>query len=97
MKDFDNTPIACSLTCVELRDRETTLLAQFKSRVIATEELADGYTFRGSADAESIAAVEELIAAERECCRFLAFELTAGTNMGLVILRVTALLVPGSL
>ena len=89
MKDFDNTPIACSLTSVELRDREATLLAQFKSCVIATEELADGYAFRVSADAESIAAVEELIAAERKCCGFLAFELTAGTNMGLVIVRVT--------
>ena len=90
MKDrFDDTPIACSLTTVELCNREATLLAQFKSRVIATEELPDGYAFRIPADTASIAAVEELIAAERECCRFLAFELTAGTNMGPVIVHVT--------
>lgn len=47
MKDrVDNRPIACSLTTVELRDREATLLAQFKSGVIETEELQEGYAFR---------------------------------------------------
>jgi len=90
MRDHvDNTPPACSLTAAELRAREATLLAQFKSRVIATEEFPDGYAFRVPADTVSIAAVEELIAAERECCRFLAFELTAGTNSEPVIVRVT--------
>jgi len=40
MKDrLDNAPIACSLTTVEWRDREATLLAQFRSAVIETEEL----------------------------------------------------------
>jgi len=89
MKDrFDNTPIACSLTTAELCHREATLLAQFKSRVMATEELPDGYAFRVPADTASIAAVEELLAAEQECCRFLTFELTVGTNMGPAIVRV---------
>ena len=43
---LDDRPIACSLTTVELRDREATLLAQFRSTVIETEELQEGYTFR---------------------------------------------------
>jgi hypothetical protein len=46
MKNLDNTLIACSLTTGELRDREATLLAQFKSAVVETEELQDGYAFR---------------------------------------------------
>ena len=87
--DCDDNAVACSLSKTELREREATLLAQFKSRVIATEELTDGYAFRVPADTVSMAAVEELIAAERECCRFLAFELTTGRNMGPAILRVS--------
>lgn len=46
MKDrFENTPIACYLTTTELRDREATVLAEFWSGVIETEELQEGYAF----------------------------------------------------
>ena len=89
MKSLDNTPIACSLTTAELRDREATLLAQFKSAVVETEELQDGYTFRLPEDGESIQVVANLIMAERECCPFLAFNLVAQPNKGPVIVRVT--------
>jgi hypothetical protein len=89
MKDrFDNTPIACSLTTVEWRDREATLLAQFRSAVIETEELQEGYAFRLPGDGEWIGLMAELIVAERECCPFLAFEVAALPNMGPVIVRV---------
>jgi hypothetical protein len=45
MKDrFENTPIACSLTNTELRDREAALLAEFRSGVIETEELSSSLT-----------------------------------------------------
>jgi hypothetical protein len=87
--DCDDIPVACSLTDAELRARLATLVAEFKSRVIATEELRDGYAFHIRGDKKSITAVAELIAAERECCRFLGFELTAEPNMGPVIVRVT--------
>lgn len=35
-------PVACCLPDAEFREREATLLAQFKSAFTATEELADG-------------------------------------------------------
>lgn len=90
MKDrLDNGPIACSLTTPELREREATLLAQFKSAVIETEELQEGYAFRLLGDTERIRLIAELIVAERECCPFLAFEVAALPNMGPVIVRVT--------
>jgi hypothetical protein len=89
MKDrFDNKPIACSLTTVEWRDREAKLLAQFRSAVIETEELQQGYAFRLPGGGEWIRLVAELIVAERECCPFLAFEVAALPNMGPVIVRV---------
>ena len=89
MKDrFDSTPIVCSLTTVELRDREATLLAQFRSAIIETEELQEGYAFRLPGDGEWIGRVAELIVAELECCPFFAFEVAALPNMGPVIVRV---------
>ena len=85
----DDIPVACCLSTAEFREREATLLAQFRSAVTATEELPDGYAFRLPGDAASVAVAAELIAAERECCPFLTFELAAHANKGPVIVRVT--------
>ena len=82
-------PIACRLSDPEFRQREATLLALFKSAVVATEELPDGYAFRMPGDQKRMALVYELIVAERECCPFLTFEVTAQPNMGEVSVRVT--------
>jgi hypothetical protein len=87
--ESDAIPVACRLSTAELRARAATLLGQFKSAVIATQELADGYAFRIPGDKKWIALVAELMAAERECCPFLTFELTAQPNMGPVTVRVT--------
>jgi hypothetical protein len=85
----DDMPIACCLTSAELREREATLLAQFRSAVIGTEELRDGYAFRVPGDGKCIAMIAKMIVAERECCPFLTFEFVAQPNMGPVIVRVT--------
>jgi hypothetical protein len=85
----DEIPIACCLSNEELRTREATLLAQFKSALVTTEELADGYLFRIPGDKKWLAAAAELIAAERECCPFLRFELIAEPGMGPVTVRMT--------
>ena len=85
----DDIPVACCLTSAELREREATLIAQFSSAVIATEELRDGYAFRLPGDGKWLGLVAELIVAERECCPFLTFELVAQPSMGPIIVRVT--------
>jgi hypothetical protein len=85
-RDF---PVLCRLTDSEFRKREATLLAQFKRTVVATEELPDGYVFHVPGDKKSTGVVWEAIVAERECCPFLTFELTAQPNMGPVSVRVT--------
>jgi hypothetical protein len=87
MKNLENMPTACSLTTTELCDRETMLLSQFRSAVVETEELQDGYAFR--LPGESIRLAAKLIAVERECCPFLAFGLVAQPNKGQLIVRVT--------
>jgi hypothetical protein len=88
-RESPEIPLACSLSDPELRDREATLLAEFKSGVISSEELPDGYVFRIPGDKKWIAVVAELIAEERECCPFLTFTLTVSSQMGPVDLRVT--------
>jgi hypothetical protein len=85
----DDMPIACCLTSAELREREATLIAQFRSGVIETEELQEGYAFRLPGDGEWIRLIAELIVAERECCPFLTFEFVAQPSMGPIIVRVT--------
>ena len=84
-----NLPVICTLSDVEMREREVGLLARFKSGFIAAEELANGYSFRISGDKEWFVLVSELIAVERECCRFLTFELRADPQMGPLTLRIT--------
>jgi hypothetical protein len=88
MKDTDNTAIACSLTTSEFHRREAELLAQFRSAIVEVEELEEGYTFRLPGDDNWIALAAELILAERECCPFLTFELTALANKGPLMVRV---------
>jgi hypothetical protein len=85
----DEIPVACCLSDEELRKREATLLAQFKSALVTTDELADGYLFRIPGDKKWIAVVADLIMAERECCPFLRFELVAEPGMGPITLRMT--------
>lgn len=82
-------PIACRLSDPELRKREATLLSQFKSAVLSAEELPEGYAFSILGEMEKMVIVCELILAERECCPFLTFELTAQPNMGPLGVRVT--------
>jgi hypothetical protein len=82
-------PVACCLSDAELREREATLLAQFKSALTAIEELADGYAFRLPGEKRLLALVAELIIAERECCPFLTFQLTAKPTMGALTVRMT--------
>jgi hypothetical protein len=84
-----NFPIMCSLSDAEKREREATLLARFKSGVTATEELHDGYCFRIPGDKEWLALAAELMMAERECCPFLTFQLTAEPQMGALTIRIT--------
>ena len=85
----DDIPVACCLSDAEVRKHEATLLAQFKSALTATEELADGYSFRLPGEKRWLALVADLIIAERECCPFLTFQLTAEPKMGALDVRMT--------
>jgi len=82
-------PVACTLSGPEKREREATLIAQVKSGVIGVEELEDGYAFRLPGDQKWLLLVTEVMAAERDCCPFLKFQLIAEPAMGALMLRIT--------
>lgn len=63
MNNIDHMPATCSLTTAEFRDREAVLFAEFRSAVIETEELEDGYAFRLPGNGESIELGGKLIMA----------------------------------
>ncbi len=85
----EELPIVCCLSSEELRHREATLVAQLKSLARKVEELQNGYSFQLPGDSKSLAAIAELISAERECCPFLTFELLAEPKLGPLVLRIT--------
>jgi hypothetical protein len=82
-------PIACRLTDKAFRERETMLWERFKAAVSATTELPNGFAFHAPGDKAWVTLLGELMAAERECCPFIRFELAAEPNMGPVTLSMT--------
>ena len=85
----EDIPIACRLSDAGFREREVTLLAQFMHVVASVVELPHGYAFHINSDEKSLLLAARLMAAERLCCPFLAFELTAQPNQGPVVIQVT--------
>ncbi len=82
-------PVACSLSDPELQIREATILARFKVAATQPIEISNGYSFEVPGDKQNLALIFELMAAERECCPFLTFELTAVERNGPLSLRIT--------
>ncbi|MEO6237833.1 MAG: hypothetical protein ABIQ52_12605 [Vicinamibacterales bacterium] len=84
-----NLPIACTLTPDEMRRGRTALLPGLFARAEFHEALADGVRLRFRSEAGVIPRIAAVIEAERQCCRFLHFQLTADPDGGPVSLEVT--------
>lgn len=82
-------PIACSLDGGSLAGRQAELRAGVLSDAVAVEPLPDGYRWRFEDRADLIARLGAVIDAERRCCRFLQFTVSADADLGSVILDVT--------
>ena len=84
-----NLPIACGLSDWGLGRRKAALQAEFWPLVRSVEELAEGYAFRIAVNERAIASLAPWIAAERQCCPFLRFEIVLEPDSGPVTLRLT--------
>ena len=82
-------PIACTLTPEELRRGREALLPGVIARAEAHEPVAGGFRFRFKSEAGLLPALAAMVEAERRCCRFLHFQVTAEPDEGPVWLEVT--------
>lgn len=82
-------PIVCTLSPNDLQQRQGALLPGLIARAEERTDLADGYRWRFAASAGLLAAIAAAIEAERCCCQFLRFNVTAEPGLGPVWLDVT--------
>ena len=84
----EQSPIACSLSDVQLRERRDDLAHGLLARCEKVAELADGYEFAFAGEEETAAQIMEFILEERRCCPFFGFELVIKPDNGPIILRL---------
>lgn len=85
----NDLPIACSLDGRALADRYIDLRAGILAEATSAERVADGYRWRFRDSHELLARLGPVIDAERQCCRFLHFAITADPDLGSVTLDIT--------
>jgi hypothetical protein len=82
-------PIACSLTPDALRAARAGLLPGLAARAIAREATADGYRLTFTASSETWMAIAQTVDAERQCCRWLTFEIAVGADGGPIVVTLS--------
>ena len=84
------SPIACVLGALtpDAQRRERELLELARAAVTRSEATASGYRLHFADGEALLAALGELIALERRCCPFLAFELRSEAEHGAVTLHI---------
>jgi hypothetical protein len=78
-----NLPIACNLTPAALTARRDEMLTALAGRASIRQATDNGYRIEFSADdAGVLAAIAAVVDAERQCCRFLRFQITVEPDGG---------------
>lgn len=81
-------PIACALSPDDLRAGRDGLLPGLVARAFERASLPDGRRWRFET-ADTLISMTEVIDAERRCCLFLRFAITAPPELGPITLDVT--------
>jgi hypothetical protein len=79
-------PLVCTLSPAAIEIRQQNLLNALVQRAIEHVELPNGYRLRFAAEGDIIREIAQVIDAERRCCRFLQFTLTAEPDAGPITL-----------
>jgi hypothetical protein len=82
-------PVACTLTPETVKTRRSGLLPGLRQRAERLEPIHDGYRLRFAPSADVLAAIAGTIDAERQCCRFLRFQVTVEPDDGPIALDLT--------
>ena len=81
--------VVCSLTPAALQARRAGLLTDLLRRADGREELPDGWRLRFAATGETLSNVAQAVDAERQCCRFLRFQITVEPDEGPICLELS--------
>ena len=79
-------PVVCTLTPDTIATRKAALLPGLVRRAVSREETATGMRLKLPGNA--LSAVMETVDAERQCCRFLRFEITVEPGGGPIWLEL---------
>ena len=82
-------PIACSLGGPALGLRQSELRTSVLAEAEAIERMPNGYRWRFPHAPDLFARLGQVIDAERHCCRFLQFGISAEQDQGRVTLEIT--------
>lgn len=79
---MNQLPIACTLTPSTVATRRAALLPGLWKRAQEWQDTPDGYRLRFDAASDTLQAITSTMDAERQCCRFLQFQLTIEPDGG---------------
>jgi hypothetical protein len=83
-----NTPLVCSLLPRELAERRRAVLVPLRAAALEVRALPSGLALRFGPTAGTLAQLAEFIELERQCCRFLSFELRVEPAGGAIWLQL---------
>jgi hypothetical protein len=86
---MSDLPIVCTLSPADLSARSGDLLPGLLMRAEERRPLEDGYALRFASGGGILLDIARVLEAERACCRFLRFRITAEPDLGPVWLEVT--------
>ena len=82
-------PIACTLGPAAIRARREDLLGGLVRDAEERLEVPNGYRIRFASDDDVLRRIAGVVAVERQCCRFLRFQITLDPDGGPVWLEFT--------
>ncbi len=82
-------PIVCSLTPDAIQAGRAGLLPGLAERATTREPIADGYRLSFAASSDALQHIARVVDAERQCCRWLRFDLVVPPAGGFVTLTLT--------
>jgi hypothetical protein len=88
--DFvSDLPVVCSLGSGVPLARRRRWLAELVGRAEKREEVTEGYRLSFAAASDTLLHIAQAVDAERQCCRFLRFEITVEPGEGIISLEMT--------
>lgn len=86
---MSDLPIVCTLSPAALAARRAGLLADLLRRAVGREERPTGLILHFPAAEDTLFSIARAIDAERQCCRFLRFQVTVEPDGGPISLELS--------